>query len=44
MRLASELPLRTEVRTYPLTDANAALDDLRQGRLHGAAVLVTGAS
>lgn len=44
MRLAGELPLRTEVRTYPLTDANAALDDLRHGRLHGAAVLVTGAS
>ncbi|MBV9357258.1 MAG: alcohol dehydrogenase, partial [Chloroflexi bacterium] len=44
MRLASELPLRTDVRTYALTDANAALDDLRHGRLHGAAVLTTGAA
>jgi propanol-preferring alcohol dehydrogenase len=44
MRLAGELPLRTEVRSYALTAANAALDDLRHGRLHGAAVLVTGAA
>jgi alcohol dehydrogenase, propanol-preferring len=44
MRLAAELPLRTEVRSYALSDANAALDDLRHGRLHGAAVLVTGAA
>jgi propanol-preferring alcohol dehydrogenase len=43
MRLASQLPLRTEVRTYALTEANAALDDLRHGRLRGAAVLVMGA-
>jgi propanol-preferring alcohol dehydrogenase len=32
--------VRTEVRRYPLTDANAALADLREGRLNGAAVLV----
>jgi propanol-preferring alcohol dehydrogenase len=29
------------VTTYPLERANAALDDLRHGRLNGAAVLVT---
>jgi len=28
------------VRTYPLAEANTALDDLRQGGLQGAAVLV----
>ncbi len=32
--------LRTEVTRYPLTQANAALADLRGGRLQGAAVLI----
>ena len=32
-------PLRVEARTYPLEQANEALDDLRAGRLTGAAVL-----
>ena len=32
--------LRTQVKTYPLAQANAALDDLRHGRLTGAAVLL----
>jgi propanol-preferring alcohol dehydrogenase len=32
--------VRTEVRRYPLDQANAALADLREGRLQGAAVLV----
>jgi alcohol dehydrogenase, propanol-preferring len=31
--------LRTEVVRYPLDQANEALDDLREGRLQGAAVL-----
>lgn len=39
LRLAGETKLETSVTPYPLTQANAALDDLRQGRLHGAAVL-----
>jgi propanol-preferring alcohol dehydrogenase len=30
----------TEVTTYPLELANQALDDLRAGRLNGAAVLL----
>ena len=32
--------VRTQVTRYPLADANAALADLREGRLQGAAVLV----
>ena len=39
MRLAPEVPVRTRVRTYPLADAQDALDDLRAGRVHGAAVV-----
>lgn len=38
-RIAPEIPVRTEVTTYPLQEANRALDDLRSGRLRGAAVL-----
>ena len=40
MAAAAKLPLRTEVRRYPLERANEALDDLRAGRFSGAAVLV----
>jgi propanol-preferring alcohol dehydrogenase len=40
LALAGTLPIRTHVRAYPLRDANSALDDLRHGRLNGAAVLV----
>ena len=40
MALAPEVPVRTEVAEYPLERANAALDDLRGGRVRGAAVLV----
>jgi alcohol dehydrogenase, propanol-preferring len=39
MALAPAVPVRTEVTTYPLEQANAALDDLRHGRFRGAAVL-----
>ena len=34
------MPIRTEVTTYPLAEANRALADLREGRLQGAAVLI----
>ena len=37
---AKKIPLKTQVRIYPLAEANAALDDLRHGRLTGAAVLL----
>jgi propanol-preferring alcohol dehydrogenase len=40
LSIAPQVPVRTETRAYPLSDANQALDDLRHGRLHGAAVLV----
>jgi propanol-preferring alcohol dehydrogenase len=40
MEVAARVPLRTEVHRYPLEQANAALDDLRQGRFSGAAVLI----
>ena len=38
--VADKAAVKTETRAYPLADANAALDDLRHGRLQGAAVLV----
>ena len=41
MALAPQVPVRTEVAEYPLEQANLALDDLRGGRVRGAAVLVT---
>jgi propanol-preferring alcohol dehydrogenase len=40
LALAAEIPLTTHVHEYALADANQALDDLRAGRLSGAAVLV----
>ncbi|HZP48651.1 MAG TPA: zinc-dependent alcohol dehydrogenase family protein [Vicinamibacterales bacterium] len=39
LALAPTVPVRTHVRPYPLADANRALDDLRAGRVTGAAVL-----
>ena len=39
LALAPEVPIRTRVTAYPLAQANAALDDLRAGRVEGAAVL-----
>lgn len=43
MSLLKRIPIRTTVTEYPLERANEALDDLRAGRLQGAAVLVLGA-
>jgi propanol-preferring alcohol dehydrogenase len=39
LALAPKVPVRTHTQDYPLAEANRALDDLRQGRLQGAAVL-----
>jgi propanol-preferring alcohol dehydrogenase len=39
LALAASVPIRTHVRPYALADANRALDDLRAGRIEGAAVL-----
>ncbi|MBB3189794.1 zinc-dependent alcohol dehydrogenase family protein [Halomonas cerina] len=40
LALAPKVPIHTETTAYPLEDANRALDDLREGRLSGAAVLM----
>jgi alcohol dehydrogenase, propanol-preferring len=40
LALAPTVPIKTRVQPYDLADANAALRDLRDGRLQGAAVLV----
>ena len=40
LRIAPEAGVQTHVTVYPLEAANRALDDLRAGRLTGAAVLV----
>lgn len=40
LRFTATHPLRVQTTAYPLAQANAALDDLRAGRLQGAAVLV----
>ncbi|HEY4975895.1 MAG TPA: hypothetical protein VII05_00910, partial [Gaiellaceae bacterium] len=39
LELAPKVPVQTEVTEYPLERANEALDDIRSGRLVGAAVL-----
>jgi len=41
LRLAPKVPVQTRPLSYPLEQANQALDDLRAGRLQGAAVLIT---
>jgi propanol-preferring alcohol dehydrogenase len=40
LSIAPQVPVRTEVTTYSLPEANQALNDLHAGRLQGAAVLV----
>jgi alcohol dehydrogenase, propanol-preferring len=40
LEIAAQVPVRTSPVPYPLAEANRALDDLRHGRLQGAAVLV----
>ena len=41
--LATSIGVRTQIATYPLSEANAALDDLRAGAFTGSAVLEIGA-
>ena len=41
LALAPQVPVRTEVQPFPLTDANEALTRLRSGQIRGAAVLLT---
>ena len=40
LALAAAVPIRTHIQVFSLADANTALDDLRAGRVNGAAVLV----
>ncbi|MBD2386329.1 zinc-dependent alcohol dehydrogenase family protein [Cylindrospermum sp. FACHB-282] len=40
LALAPKVPIRTEVNPFPLTQANEALDTLRNGKIQGSAVLV----
>jgi propanol-preferring alcohol dehydrogenase len=40
LKLAPKVPVRTEVTPYPLEKVNEALEDLREGRFSGAAVIV----
>jgi propanol-preferring alcohol dehydrogenase len=42
LQLAPQTGVRTEISSYPLAEANRALDDLRAGRVRGAAVLEIG--
>ncbi|MGB5636842.1 MAG: zinc-dependent alcohol dehydrogenase family protein [Waterburya sp.] len=40
LALAPQIPIHTEVTSFPLSKANEALDALRTGKINGAAVLV----
>ena len=40
LALAPRVPVRTEIQTFPLAQANEALSRLRSGQIQGAAVLV----
>lgn len=42
LAIAPKIPIQTMVTTYPLSAANQALDDLRQGNFQGSAVLEIG--
>jgi propanol-preferring alcohol dehydrogenase len=42
LALAPQVPVRTVVETFPLAEANEALQRLRSGRIRGAAVLLPG--
>jgi propanol-preferring alcohol dehydrogenase len=44
LKVAGQMRLHVRAQTYALRDANTALDDLRAGRVSGAAVLVPSAS
>ncbi|MGI6295419.1 MAG: zinc-dependent alcohol dehydrogenase family protein [Armatimonadota bacterium] len=40
LALAPKVPVETHIETFPLTEANKALDALRSGQITGAAVLI----
>lgn len=42
LAMAAEIPLRPEVQSYPMAEANRALLELKEGKIRGAKVLVMG--
>ncbi len=40
LALAPTIPVKTEVRTFPLRDANDAIAAVRSGQVHGTAILI----
>jgi len=40
LKIAPRVPVKTKIETFPLEDANTALDKFRAGKLEGTAVLV----
>ena len=42
MEVAGQIPVHTEVQTFPLADANQALLALKRSEIHGAGVLIIG--
>ena len=40
LKLVPKVPIKTETQVFPMQKANAALDNLRAGKVQGAAVLV----
>jgi len=42
LKIAADIPVRTEVRVYPLEEANRALYDVKHSLINGAAVLKIG--
>ncbi len=43
LKIAPRVPVKTKTETFPLEDANTALDRFRAGKLKGSAVLTIGA-
>ena len=39
LSLAPEIPVKTDIHLYPLTEVNQALDDLSSWTIYGAAVI-----
>jgi propanol-preferring alcohol dehydrogenase len=44
LEVAAEIPVRTQVQIFPLQEANAALNALKNDAIRGAAVLQTAAA
>jgi propanol-preferring alcohol dehydrogenase len=40
LQLAPKVPIESDVTLYPLEETNAALNDLREGRFEGSAVIM----